>query len=77
HKAYNGRLYEGVIKVVDGEKVGFFGLTTEETASIASPGPIEFQSYIAEAQKAVDAFEEMGVDQIVAVSHLGYNDNPA
>ncbi|MCV9900128.1 bifunctional metallophosphatase/5'-nucleotidase [Exiguobacterium profundum] len=76
-KAYNGRLYEGVIKVVDGEKVGFFGLTTEETASIASPGPIEFQNYIAEAQKAVDAFKEMGVDQIVAVSHLGYNDNPA
>ncbi|WP_215145650.1 bifunctional metallophosphatase/5'-nucleotidase [Exiguobacterium qingdaonense] len=76
-KAYNGRLYEGVIKVVDGEKVGFFGLTTEETASIASPGPIEFQNYIVEAQKAVDAFEAMGVDQIVAVSHLGYNDNPA
>jgi len=76
-KAYNGRLYEGVIKVVDGKKVGFFGLTTEETASIASPGPIEFQNYIDEAQKAVDAFEEMGVDQIVAVSHLGFNDNPA
>lgn len=75
-KAYNGRLYEGVIKVVDGKKVGFFGLTTEETASIASPGPIQFQNYIAEAKKAVAAFEAMGVNQIVAVSHLGYNDNP-
>ncbi len=75
-KPFNGRLYEGVVKVVDGKKVGFFGLTTEETADIASPGPIVFQDYINEAQKAVDAFEAMGVDQIVAVSHLGYNDNP-
>ncbi|MGI1821029.1 bifunctional metallophosphatase/5'-nucleotidase [Exiguobacterium sp. TRN 1102] len=75
-KAYNGRLYEGVIKVVDGKKVGFFGLTTEETADIASPGPIKFQNYIDEAKKAVKAFEDMGVHQIVAVSHLGYNDNP-
>lgn len=75
-KAYNGRLYEGVIKVVDGKKVGFFGLTTEETADIASPGPIQFQDYIEEAEKAVAAFEAMGVNQIVAVSHLGYNDNP-
>ncbi|TCI57335.1 bifunctional metallophosphatase/5'-nucleotidase [Exiguobacterium sp. SH1S21] len=75
-KAYNGRLYEGVIKVVDGKKVGFFGLTTEETADIASPGPIQFQDYIEEANKAVKAFEDMGVNQIVAVSHLGYNDNP-
>lgn len=75
-KAYNGRLYEGVIKVVDGKKVGFFGLTTEETADIASPGPIKFQNYVEEAEKAVAAFEAMGVNQIVAVSHLGYNDNP-
>ena len=75
-KAYNGRLYEGIIKVVDGKKVGFFGLTTEETATIATPGPINFQNYIEEAKKAVKAFEDMGVNQIVAVSHLGYNDNP-
>lgn len=75
-KAYNGRLYEGVIKVVDGKKVGFFGLTTEDTANIASPGPIQFQNYITEAKKAVAAFEAMGVNQIVAVSHLGYDDNP-
>lgn len=75
-KPTNGRLYEGIIKVIDGKKVGFFGLTTEETADIASPGPIQFQNYIEEANEAVAAFEEMGVDQIVAVTHLGFNDNP-
>ena len=26
-----GKIYNGIIKEVDGEKVGFFGLTTEET----------------------------------------------
>ncbi|MCT4795372.1 bifunctional metallophosphatase/5'-nucleotidase [Exiguobacterium alkaliphilum] len=75
-KPVNGRLYEGIIKVVDGKKVGFFGLTTEDTANIASPGPVKFQNYIDEAKKAVEAFEAMGVDQIVAVSHLGFDDNP-
>ena len=75
-KPYNGRLYEGVIKVVDGKKIGFFGLTTEETATISSPGPVQFQNYIEEAKKAVATFEEMGVHQIVAVTHIGFNDNP-
>ncbi|MDL5376474.1 bifunctional metallophosphatase/5'-nucleotidase [Exiguobacterium mexicanum] len=76
-KPYDGKLYEGVIKVVDGKKVGFFGLTTEDTANIASPGPIKFQHYVEEAEKAVKAFKQRGVDQIVAVSHLGFDDNPA
>ncbi|WP_214835448.1 5'-nucleotidase C-terminal domain-containing protein [Exiguobacterium sp. s36] len=75
-KPYNGRLYEGVIKEVDGVKVGFFGLTTEETSEIASPGNAQFQDYIAEAKAAVAAFEAAGVNQIVAVTHLGYDDNP-
>ena len=30
-----------------------------------------------EAEKAVAAFEKQGVNKIVAVSHLGYDDNPA
>lgn len=73
----DGKLYEGIIKVIDGKKVGFFGLTTEDTANIASPGPIQFQNYIKESEKAVKAFKKLGVDQIVAISHLGFDDNPA
>ena len=30
-----------------------------------------------EAEKAVAAFEGMGVDKIVAVTHIGYDDNAA
>ncbi|QVY63894.1 5'-nucleotidase C-terminal domain-containing protein [Cytobacillus gottheilii] len=73
----NGRIYNGIIKEVDGEKVGIFGLTTAETADISSPGDVKFEDYIEEAEKAVKAFEDKGVDKIIALTHIGYDDNPA
>lgn len=75
-KPENGQIYQGMVKEVNGEKVGFFGLTTEETADIASPGKVKFENYLEEAKKAVAAFEDMGINKIVAVTHIGYNDNP-
>lgn len=75
--AEDSKVYDGMVKVIDGEKVGIFGLTTEDTANISSPVNVKFLDYITEAQKAVDAFEEMGVNKIIAVSHLGYDSNPA
>ncbi|UGB30495.1 5'-nucleotidase C-terminal domain-containing protein [Metabacillus sp. B2-18] len=71
----NGQAYSGVIKEVNGEKVGFFGLTTEETATLSSPGSVVFEDYIAEAEKAVAAFEAEGINKIVAITHIGYDDN--
>lgn len=76
-KPENGKIYSGIIKEVNGEKVGIFGLTTAETADISSPGSIAFENYIEEAEKAVKAFEGMGVDKVIALSHLGFDDNPA
>lgn len=76
-KPEEGKIYNGIVKEVDGEKVGFFGLTTQDTKEISSPKQIEFQDYIKEAEKAVQAFEGMGVNKIVAVSHIGYDDNEA
>ncbi|AWE09299.1 bifunctional metallophosphatase/5'-nucleotidase [Lysinibacillus sp. 2017] len=73
----NGKIYNGIVKEIDGEKVGFFGLTTAETRDISSPGSIFFENYIEEAKKAVRAFEGMGVNKIVAISHIGHDDNPA
>ncbi|MEK4080081.1 5'-nucleotidase C-terminal domain-containing protein [Solibacillus sp. FSL K6-1126] len=73
----NGKIYAGMIKEVDGEKVGIFGLTTAETKEIASPGSVAFENYIDEAKKAVKAFEDKGVDKIIALTHIGYDDNPA
>ncbi len=73
----NGKIYSGMVRVIDGEKVGFFGLTTADTKDISSPGKVEFEDYIEEAKKAVKAFEGMGVNKIIAVTHIGYDDNPA
>ncbi|WP_054861030.1 5'-nucleotidase C-terminal domain-containing protein [Gracilibacillus sp. JCM 18860] len=74
--AESGMVYDGIIKEVDGEKVGIFGLTTEDTANISSPVNVEFLSYIEEAQRAVDQFSELGIDKIIAVNHIGYDSNP-
>ncbi|QBQ07005.1 bifunctional metallophosphatase/5'-nucleotidase [Sporosarcina pasteurii] len=72
-----GKIYNGIIKEINGEKVGVFGLTTAETADISSPGAITFSDYIEEAEKAVAAFENLGVNKIIALTHIGYDDNPA
>nr|WP_309098858.1 5'-nucleotidase C-terminal domain-containing protein [Fredinandcohnia onubensis] len=73
----NGQIYNGIIKEVNGDKVGIFGLTTEETADISSPGSIAFENYLQEAEKAVEAFEAEGVNKIIALTHIGYDDNAA
>lgn len=72
----NGKIYSGMVKEINGEKVGIFGLTTEETKEIAFVGSVKFENYIEEAKKAVAAFEGMGVNKIIALTHIGYDDNP-
>ncbi|MGM9925855.1 MAG: 5'-nucleotidase C-terminal domain-containing protein [Bacillus sp. (in: firmicutes)] len=73
----SGLLSKGIVKSVNGEKVGIFGLTTEETRDISSPVAITFSDYIEEATEAVAAFEKQGINKIVALTHIGYDDNPA
>lgn len=74
-KPLDGRVYNGIIKEVDGEKVGIFGLTTAETETISSPGDdVVFENYLQEAEKAVASFKAEGVNKIVALSHIGFQD---
>lgn len=73
----NGNIYTGIVKEIKGEKVGIFGLTTADTVDIASPGAITFSNYIDEAKKMVAEFEKMGVNKVIALTHIGYDDNPA
>ncbi|MGL4523855.1 MAG: bifunctional metallophosphatase/5'-nucleotidase, partial [Bacilli bacterium] len=69
-------VYPAMIKVINGERVGVFGLTTEETAFLASPGPtIKFNNYIKSAQNTVDMLEEKGVNKIIALTHVGYDED--
>ncbi|WP_053103723.1 5'-nucleotidase C-terminal domain-containing protein [Bacillus sp. FJAT-27916] len=74
NKPKNGKIYDGIIKNVNGEKVGIFGLTTAETASISSPGDVKFDDYISSAKASVKALKKQGVDKIIALTHIGYND---
>ncbi|ARD48987.1 5'-nucleotidase C-terminal domain-containing protein [Sporosarcina sp. P33] len=73
----NGQIYNGIIKEVNGEKIGIFGLTTEEVVSISSPEKVTFTNYIAEAKEAVSAFEAQGINKIIAITHIGFDDNKA
>lgn len=73
--AQNGHIYNSIIKEVNGEKIGIFGLTTKETTTISSPGQVIFSSFIEKAKKAVKEFENMGVNKIIALTHIGFNDN--
>lgn len=73
----NSNIYTGIVKEVNGEKVGIFGLTTAETADISSPGKITFSNYIEDAEEMVAEFEAMGVNKIVALTHIGFDDNAA
>lgn len=72
-----GKIYQGIIKEYKGQKIGFFGLTTEETKDIASPGTVAFANYIASAKAAVKKLEDRGVNKIVALTHIGFDDNEA
>ena len=74
-KPENGKIYDAIIKNVKGEKVGIFGLTTEETSGISSPGSVAFENYIERAQATVKSLEAQGVNKIVALTHIGYDDN--
>ena len=73
----NGRIYDAIIKHIDGEKVGIFGLTTAETAAISSPGSVAFENYLQKAAATVEKLEAQGVNKIIALTHIGYDDNAA
>ncbi|GEN54518.1 cell wall-binding repeat-containing protein [Halobacillus faecis] len=67
-----GNIYPASIIEVDGEKIGVFGLTTEETAFLSNPGEdIEFQDYLKKAEDTVTMLEGEGVNKIVALTHIG------
>lgn len=61
----------------DGVKIGFFGLTTPETATKAHPAKIKGVSFLAGqelyncAQTQVDALEKDGCDLVIGLVHLG------
>lgn len=71
--AQGGHIYPAIVKEVDGEKVGIFGLTTEDTTYLANPSKqIVFENAVAKAAETVAALKEQGINKIIVLSHLGY-----
>lgn len=67
-------LKSNIIKDMNGIKVGIFGLATPETKYKASPKNtegLEFKDYIEVANAQVKDLKDKGADVIVAVTHLG------
>ncbi len=63
---------------VAGEQIGVFGLTTEEAPILSSPGPnVVFNDSVAAAEATVATLEGMGINKIVALSHVGYDEDQA
>lgn len=66
------------VKEINGVKVGFFGLSSEETAYKTNPNNVkglEFTSPIESAKEEVKNLEEQGADVIVALSHVGTDES--
>lgn len=72
--AGGGEIYDGTIVEIDGQKVGMFGLTTEDTVNISSPADVKVLSYITRAKETVAALQAKGVDKIIALTHVGVDE---
>lgn len=71
--AKDATIYPAIIMEVDGERVGLIGLTTEDTANIASPGDVTFENAVQKAKDTVAMLRKEGINKIVVLSHLGYD----
>jgi 5'-nucleotidase len=68
----SGLIKPWIVKDVGGQQIGIFGLTTEDTSVLSSPGPgVGFTNYIEAARKAVADLKAQGVNKIIALTHVG------
>lgn len=70
------RVPRHVIKELNGERIGIFGLTTETTPlSTHDVGKASFLDTVATARRQVAELEQSGVNKIIALTHLGYEED--
>lgn len=59
-------------------RYGILGITTEETAEISDPGPlVVVNDHVAFAAKAVQYLRSRGVNKIIALTHIGWDNDMA
>lgn len=67
-----------MIKEVDGKKIGFFGLTTQDTVIMAHPDNtvgLEFRNARTMAKWAVKELKKLGAEYIVCIAHIGLDES--
>ncbi len=67
-----GKIVPYIIKDFGGEKVGIFGLTTPDVTRANHLPGYSVSDPISSATQAVAALQSQGVDKIILLSHLGY-----
>ncbi|HZG83339.1 5'-nucleotidase C-terminal domain-containing protein [Paenibacillus sp.] len=73
-EAAGASIYPATVLEAGGEQYAVFGLTTPETAFLASPGKhIVFEAEIETAKATVADLTARGYDKIIALTHLGYS----
>lgn len=68
-----GNIYPAIIKEVNGQKIGIFGLleTMDSVELGASPiKTVSLQDYTTKAQDTIKALQDLGIDKIVVLSHM-------
>lgn len=74
----NKNIHEYIIKEIDGESVGIFGLVLDNMHDISSPDKdTQFQPMIESAQRTVDTLKKKGVNKIIMVTHIGLQSDQA
>jgi 5'-nucleotidase len=74
--AIAGRVPGRLIYELSGERIGIFGLTTTTTPQTTPDvGNVRFLDCVAAARRQVAELEGEGVDKIIALTHLGYQED--
>lgn len=69
-----GKIVPSTIVTFSGEPVGVIGLTTPEAPELSSPGDnVVFNDPAASLQAEIDRLSGLGVNKIIALTHLGYD----
>ncbi len=64
------------VLTVDGMKIGVVGLITDTTGNITlGADTLTFQEHLKPCQKAVDELTAQGVNKIIVLSHIGYEED--
>ncbi|NIA70718.1 bifunctional metallophosphatase/5'-nucleotidase [Pelagibius litoralis] len=75
----DGELVDGTLATWTAQagpyKIGFFGLVTPETPDISSPGSVTFAPLLQSARRLSDQLREEGADLIVALGHIGIEED--